>query len=285
MHETTLHSERAFAVGEHISLGATSDPYSPLERQTRSTRASLREFAREATRGDGLRISITTRSPLVTRDIDVLRRIARRSAVHANMAVTTLDARLAEVLEPQAPERQESGPKARLRALRRLREAGIRAGLYVAPFLPGVTDVDAEMTALLRGARDAGALWVGWQADHLREPDRSVLLRALKNRYPRVGARYEVSLRFGTLRSGPGGSGPGGSGPGGSGLGGSGPRGSGPGGSGSGGLGSRRDGRLACDAEHRLRCIARRLGLAAAPHGQLPSPERVEQAKFAFGRA
>ncbi len=130
---------------EPISMSGITDCYQPCERQFRLTRACLEvcaEFRQP--------ISIITKNALVTRDLDVLRDLARFSATAVYISVTTLDTELAGKLEPRA-----SRPAARLRAIRELSAAGIPVGVMVAPIIPGLTD--HEMPAILQAAADAGA--------------------------------------------------------------------------------------------------------------------------------
>ncbi len=174
--------------GEHIAFGTSIDPYQPIERRERVMRRSLRELAR----AEGLRVSITTKSQLVVRDIDLLRRVAKRNAVTVNVTITTPDRRLARFLEPRAPD-----PGLRFWAIRRLRDAGIDAGVFVMPLLPGITDGEHDLRRLAKRAQDAGARYLCGQVVFLREPSRSHFVRRLRQAYPRVAARYEVWTRQG----------------------------------------------------------------------------------------
>src|SRR5271163_437334 len=137
--------------GEHIAIGAATDPYQPAEREFGATRAILERIAEP----EGLSVSITTKSDQVVRDLELLQRISSRSQLTINMSVTTMRTRLARLLEPRAPR-----PDLRLEAVRRLREAGISAGVLAMPILPGITDGEEDLEALARGARDAGAQWL-----------------------------------------------------------------------------------------------------------------------------
>src|SRR5512147_2227236 len=143
-------SERHVALvrGDTIVIGTATDPYQPAERRFRITRAILEVLAEHP----GLRIVIITKSPLITRDLDVLARIARHSAVTINVSLITTDRALARRLEPRAPT-----PESRLRAVRRLAEAGIDVGVNCMPVLPGITDHPRALEALVRGVADAGA--------------------------------------------------------------------------------------------------------------------------------
>ncbi|MGH7529760.1 MAG: radical SAM protein, partial [Gemmatimonadales bacterium] len=117
--------------GETIVIGTATDPYQPAERRFRLTRAVLARLAR----CEGLSIGIITKSPLVTRDIDVLLRLQQRHELEVYVSVITMDARLIRALETRSPL-----PAVRLRALARLTAAGVNAGIILAPVLPGITD-------------------------------------------------------------------------------------------------------------------------------------------------
>ena len=136
--------------GEQIAIGTATDPYQPIERKLEITRAILEEFARHS----GLELGIVTKSALVARDIDVLKQISQRNEIFVNFTVTTTDAELARILEPRAPR-----PDLRLESLRKLREAGIGAGVICAPVLPGITDSPKQLEAVVRSAaRSQGQL-------------------------------------------------------------------------------------------------------------------------------
>lgn len=139
--------------GQRIALGTVTDPYQPAERRFRVTRGLLDVM----TQARGLRLSITTKSDLILRDIDLLRRIALRSSVHVNMTVTTLDRELARILERRAPM-----PELRLKALRALRAAGLTAGVTLSPILPDITDAAADLEAVIAAARAHDATHLFW---------------------------------------------------------------------------------------------------------------------------
>ena len=131
---------------EWIAIGTATDPYQPAERRFGRTRAILEVFARER----GRRVSVTTKSDLVARDIDLLREIARANVLGINMTVTTLDEKLARALEPRAPR-----PELRLQAVRRLSAAGICVGVFPNPIMPGLTDSERALDGLALAARVA----------------------------------------------------------------------------------------------------------------------------------
>lgn len=134
--------------GQSIAVGTATDPYQPAERHFGVTR-SLLEVFREA---EGLTLALTTKSPLVLRDLDLLVELDRRHAVEIHVTVTTVDADLARRLEGAAP-----SPAARLRAVERLSEAGLATRVNCMPILPGINDDEERLAPLLRAARDAGA--------------------------------------------------------------------------------------------------------------------------------
>jgi DNA repair photolyase len=179
-----LDSEKIW--GEHIAIGTATDPYQPAEREFGATRAILEKMAER----EGLSLSITTKSGQVVRDIELLRRIAGRSSLTVNVTVTTLRARLARLLEPRAPR-----PDLRLAAVRKLRDAGISAGVFAMPVLPGLTDREEDLDALARAARDAGAQWLGASVLFLMPSSWKPFLEFLEGNFPRLAKRYREWYR------------------------------------------------------------------------------------------
>jgi DNA repair photolyase len=167
--------------GQSIALGTATDPYQPAERRYRVTRSLLTVMA--AARG--LRLSITTKSDLVTRDVDLLRRIAERSSVQVNLTVTTLDRRLARILEFRAPM-----PELRLKALRTLREAGILAGVTISPILPDITDSPANLEVVIAAAKEHGAAHLFHNVLFLKPSAQQAFFPFLEKHLPRLRKRY-----------------------------------------------------------------------------------------------
>jgi DNA repair photolyase len=167
---------------EHIAIGAATDPYQPAEREYGVTRACLEELAKR----EGLSISITTKSNQVVRDVDLLLRIAARSALYVNITVTTLRPRLARWLEPRAPR-----PDLRIAALRQLRHAGIPAGVMAIPLLPGITDGPGELEALAEKAKEAGANWFSCRILFLQTASAKHFMPAIREKFPRLAKQYE----------------------------------------------------------------------------------------------
>ncbi|RWF75172.1 MAG: PA0069 family radical SAM protein [Mesorhizobium sp.] len=132
-----------------IAIGTNTDPYQPIEKQYRIMREIL-----EVLEARGHPVGIVTKSALVTRDIDILSRMAERGLAKVALSVTTLDRMLARTMEPRA-----STPSKRLEAIRRLSDAGIPTSVMVAPIVPGLTDQEMERildSAYAAGAREAG---------------------------------------------------------------------------------------------------------------------------------
>src|SRR5579863_8310698 len=169
--------------GEHIAIGTATDPYQPAEREFGATRAILEQMASRK----GLSVSITTKSDQVLRDVDLLRRIAEHSCISVNLSITTLRARLARILEPRAPR-----PDLRMKAVEELRRAGIAAGVFAMPVLPGITDREEDLDALARAARDAGAQWFAASVLFLMPSAQKQFLPFLDAKFPKLARRYRA---------------------------------------------------------------------------------------------
>jgi len=167
--------------GHSLVIGTATDPYQPAERQFRLTRRIL-EVLRSYR---GLSIGIITKSSLVTRDLDLLQMLSKGNEVTVNISLATADARLARLLELRSPV-----PAARLRALRRLTEGGIHAGLLVAPIIPGVTDDWTGLARLMEAAKEAGARYVVGSALRLGPAARHRFLPFLTKEFPALAERY-----------------------------------------------------------------------------------------------
>jgi DNA repair photolyase len=170
---------------EPVAIGAATDPYQPAEGRYRLTRQCLEVLG--AARSP---FSIVTRGPMIVRDIDVLQAAAARAAVHVSFSVPTLDPEIWRRTEPgTAPPRQ------RLRALRLLVDAGIDAGVGMAPILPGLSDAPAQLAEVVRAAREAGATGLWCNVLHLRPGTREHFLESLARHWPTLLPRYEQLYR------------------------------------------------------------------------------------------
>jgi DNA repair photolyase len=132
-----------------IAIGTNTDPYQPIEKKYEIMRGILQVLERA-----GHPVGIVTKSALITRDIDILSRMASRNLVKVAISVTTLDPRIARTMEPRAPT-----PQRRLNALRRLSDAGIPTSVMMAPVIPAINDAEIERildTAAVAGVKGAG---------------------------------------------------------------------------------------------------------------------------------
>ena len=170
---------------EPVAVGAATDPYQPAEGRYRLTRACIEAFAEAASP-----FSIIARGPLIARDIDVLVEAARRTRVSVTFSVPTLDEEIWRRTEPgTAPPRQ------RLRVLARLVEAGVDAGVGMAPILPGLSDRPELLADVVRAARDVGATSVWTNVLYLRPGTREHFLEHLGQDWPELVPRYERLYR------------------------------------------------------------------------------------------
>jgi DNA repair photolyase len=164
-----------------VVIGTATDPYQPAERRFRLTRGVLEAL----TEHPGLKVTIITKSPLVTRDIDLLALIAARSRISVHVSLITVDRELARRLEPRAPT-----PEARLRGIARLRAAGIEVGVNVMPVLPGITDAPDMIDALVRAVAAAGVSYLDACALRLRRTARERYIPFIEAEFPALAARY-----------------------------------------------------------------------------------------------
>ena len=170
--------------GEAIGIGTATDPYQPAERRFRVTRSVLEVLAEH----EGLSVFIITKSPLVTRDVDLLRRIQRHNRLSVHVSLITTDRELARRIEPRAPT-----PDARLRAIARLREHGIETGVNVMPVLPGITDRPDQLEPLVQSIAAAGASNLSACALRLRSAARQRYLPFIEKEFPHLAARYRAT--------------------------------------------------------------------------------------------
>jgi len=169
--------------GEEIAIGTATDPYQPAERRFEVTRAILEELALHS----GLEIGIVTKSNLVTRDVEILRRVGEHNRIFVNVTVTTVDAELARKLEPRAPR-----PDLRLEAVRELNLAGVDAGVICAPVLPEITDRARDLEALVKAASEAGAKFIFANPLFLKPCSAAVFLPFLEENFPQLVQLYRT---------------------------------------------------------------------------------------------
>jgi DNA repair photolyase len=166
---------------DHIAIGTATDPYQPAERRFGRTRLILEAFARER----GRHLGITTKSDLIVRDLELLREIARGNVLSINITITTLDEKLARLMEPRAPR-----PALRLKAVRQLAKAGLVVGVFPNPIMPSLTDSERALDRLAKAARDAGAQYLGGGPLFLMPCAQKVLLPFLEDNFPALALHY-----------------------------------------------------------------------------------------------
>jgi DNA repair photolyase len=161
-----------------IAIGTNTDPYQPIEREHQVMRRILEVLER-----CGHPVGIVTKSALVVRDIDILARMAQRNLAKVALSVTTLDAKLARVMEPRA-----ATPPKRLDALRRLTQAGIPTSVMVAPVIPAINDAEIERildAAAAIGVKSAGYVLLRLPLE-VRDLFREWLMANFPDRYRHV---------------------------------------------------------------------------------------------------
>jgi DNA repair photolyase len=172
---------RRVKLGEAIALGTATDPYQPAERSYEVTRGILDEF----TRHRGYELGIVTKSNLIVRDIDVLKEVAKTNRLSVHITITTLNSDLARMLEPRAPR-----PDLRLDAVRTLSQAGLRVGVSCSPVIPGITDSQQDLDALIRAAADAGGDYVFANPLFLKPCSAAVFLPFLDQHFPHLAQKF-----------------------------------------------------------------------------------------------
>ena len=171
-----------------LSLSGVTDPYQPIERRLELTRRCLQVLAEFRNP-----VAIVTKNELVTRDLDILGRLAERGAAIVYVSVTTLDDELCGAMEPRT-----SRPARRIRALQQIAAAGIPCGVMVAPVVPGLTD--HEMPAILQAAGRAGATRASYATLRLPGAVADIFEGWLQSRS--AARRRKVMARIRSLRNG-----------------------------------------------------------------------------------
>ncbi len=166
-----------------IALGTNTDPYQPIERRFRITRGIL-TVCLESEHP----VTIVTKSDRILADRDILAQLAVRRLVKVAISITTLDRRLARLIEPRA-----ATPARRVTAIRTLAEAGVPVGVMVAPVIPGLTDHGIE--DVLQAAAEAGAQEAGWTLLRLPHEVCDIFYAALAEHSPERARRVRRLLR------------------------------------------------------------------------------------------
>ncbi len=169
--------------GEPIAMGTNTDPYQRCEAIYGLTRGLI-----EVLVAAGNPFSVLTKSTLVVRDLELLADAARRTEVSINLSIGTLDPEVWRATEPGTPH-----PRRRLEVVERLREAGVRCGVLVAPVLPGLSDGADQLDDVVAACVDAGASSIsGGQLVYLKPGTREVFLGHLARTHPHLVERYEA---------------------------------------------------------------------------------------------
>lgn len=173
---------------ETVVMSGVTDPYQPVERELRITRACLMVFEEFLNP-----VSIITKNYLVTRDLELLKKMASHNAVHVTLSVTTLDRDLARLMEPRT-----SQPGRRLEAIRTLSNHGISVGVNVAPIIPGLTD--HECVNILEAAKEAGARYASYTIVRLPYSVKEMFSDWLEHHFP--DRKDKVLNRIRSMRDG-----------------------------------------------------------------------------------
>src|SRR5881296_3149565 len=166
---------------ELVAVGTATDPYQPIEGHYRLTRKCLEVLAAGRTP-----IGLVTKGPMIVRDRDVLIAVARAARCTVHMSVPTVDEDAWRILEPGT-----AHPLQRLRAVRDLVDAGITAGVLMAPIVPGFSSSRAKLERTVKAIADHGARFVGCNVMYLQEGTRTHFMRFLEREFPSRLAGYE----------------------------------------------------------------------------------------------
>jgi len=173
--------ERASWEREVVAIGTATDPYQPIEGHYKLTRKCL-EVLIEA----GTPFSITTKGPMVVRDIDLLLRASSRAGARVNMSIPSMDEAAWAKLEPgTAP------PAQRLRAAKTLMDAGVEVGVMMMPLVPGITTSRSSIEKTVGAIRDAGVPFIGSCVTHLEPGVREHFFGFLRKAFPELVDGYE----------------------------------------------------------------------------------------------
>ncbi len=169
--------------GQPIAIGTVTDPYQPAEKHYGVTRSILETFEKAS----GLDISITTRSPLILRDLELLARLDARNTVTVNVSVSSLDAVTARRIEPRAPE-----PEARLRTVRALAAESIATQIFCMPIMPGINSTETQLRPIFEAAVEHEAQDVVGAPLFLRAAARKRFWPWLEQEFPKLVHRYQA---------------------------------------------------------------------------------------------
>lgn len=165
----------------YVAVGTATDVYQPIEGRYRLTRRSLEALADARTP-----VGLITKGPMVVRDKDVLQEVSRRAGCTVYVSVPTVDEEVWRMLEPGT-----AHPLQRLRAVRELNDAGVRAGVLLSPIVPGLTSQPARMEQTIKAIADHGAAFMGASLLHLKGDTRVHFMRVLESHRPELWKKYQ----------------------------------------------------------------------------------------------
>ena len=166
---------------EQVAVGTATDPYQPIEGHYRLTRRSLQALLAGRTP-----IGLVTKGPMIVRDADVLADIGRRFGCTVYMSVPTVDEEAWRALEPGT-----AHPLQRLRAVRTLRDAGVNAGVLMAPVVPGFTTQPHKLEATIKAVADHGAAFMGANVMYLKGGTKDHFMGFLAKEFPHMVEGYD----------------------------------------------------------------------------------------------
>jgi DNA repair photolyase len=166
---------------EQVALGTATDPYQPIEGHYKLTRRSI-----EALIAGRTPVGIVTKGPMIVRDADLLAELSRVAACTVYLSVPTVDEDAWRALEPGT-----AHPLQRLRAVRTLREAGVNAGVLMAPVVPGFTTQTSKLAATIKACADHGAAFVGANVLYLKGGTKDHFMGFLRQEFPEMARSYE----------------------------------------------------------------------------------------------
>jgi DNA repair photolyase len=165
---------------ELVNLGSVCDPYQPIEREKQITRAMLKEFKQFKNP-----VTIATKSPMVTRDSDIISELSAQSFVEVVMSISTLNEDIRKEIEPRI-----ASAKKRLQAISQLRAKNIRVGVLLMPIIPFLNDSPEEIDSLYKVISEAGANFVIPGILYLMGPTRNRFLKFISDRFPNISENF-----------------------------------------------------------------------------------------------
>ncbi len=166
---------------EQVAFGTATDPYQPIEGHYRLSRRTIEALTRARTP-----VGIVTKGPMVVRDKDLLLELSRVAKCTVCMSVPTVDEEAWRVLEPGT-----AHPLQRLRAVRELVDAGIDAGVLMAPIVPGFSSARTKVERTMKAIADYGARFVGCNVMYLEDGTRTHFMKFVDREFPAMTPRFE----------------------------------------------------------------------------------------------